>query len=156
MPKGSPDTVAAYLRIPRTAHGTLSATAEHLGIPLSRVTNAVFHYMLSPLWFREGWDELVRTLREHLEDHGDAVCLHDFTARDWQSAKKQVYSQLERVGLVEDFQWRRSSAATDRILCSFKVSEAGRVIADLYKSIGGMDDPDDDFELTDEGDEVAS
>lgn len=140
MGKVSEETVAAYLRIPRSAHSTLEATAQHLELPMSRVINALFHFTFSSVPFRVEWGDLVRTLRSDLDASRNGVVLFDFSARDWESDKRSLYDLLERTGLVEDFHWRHTPSA--RVICSFKVSDSGRVVADIFHRIGAMDPPD--------------
>ena len=140
MTKANPETVATYLRIPSSAHRTLLTTAQVLDVPISRVTSALFNYMLSPVSFKRPWSDFVAELRQHIG--GPAVCLHDFEAHVWERDKHVVYSELEKIGLVEDFMWTRSSSGSGRVLCSFKISEAGRVIANIFDTVGALQPPD--------------
>jgi hypothetical protein len=144
MAKVGEESVATYLRIAKSAADTLHGTASLLGLPVSRVVNALFHFMLAPTSFQDNWEKRVRELRQAINEHtseNGAVRIYDFSAREWDFEKHETYRWLECSGLVEDLAWRRSSER--RILCSFKVSDAGRVVAEVFKNAGMTDDVDD-------------
>ncbi len=139
-------SVSVYLRMPRTARNTLDEMARHLGMKPSIVTNAVFRFVTQPDWF-QGWDDHVKHLRAIVAREGDGMklCLHDFSIEEWQE-RRRTYDWLDKMGLIEDFGWRRSMNHSTRIICSFNVSDTGRVIALMFKE-SGIADPIEQDEL---------
>ena len=150
MAKATEDSVSTYLRIPKSAADTLHGTASLLNMPVSRVVNALFHFTLAPSSFQSDWESHVKALRSAIDQRdSNAVRLYDFTALEWSHDKHRTYTWLERTGLVEDLAWRKVTG--QRVLCSFKVSDTGRVVAEVFKNAGMTDDPDaDDVAFTDE------
>jgi hypothetical protein len=141
--KVSEKSVSVYLRMPRSARNTLDEMSRHLEMKPSTVTNALFRFVTQPAWFH-GWSEHVETLRAIVErDGGKKLCLHDFSFDEWQE-RRRTYDWLERMGLIEEFEWRRSYNHSSRVICSFKVSDAGRVVALIFKEVGISDPIDQD------------
>jgi hypothetical protein len=156
----SEESVSVYLRMPKSSRATLEEMARHLDLKPSKVTNALFRFVTHPLWF-EGWTDYVTELRAIVErQRGRKICLHDFTFDEWQD-RKRMYGWLERMGLIEEFDFRRSANYARRIICSFKVSDAGRVVALIFSKVGVLDDiAQDEFDevvgVNVEADEMVS
>jgi hypothetical protein len=139
MAHASEESVAAYLRIPRSAHGLLKETAEHLGLPLSQVTFAIFNFLLSPAAIRGNWPNLVAHMRE-LFGEMNQVFLQDFEQSEW-DARRETYEKMQEMGLVQEFTSRVMNSG--RIGCTFKVSDSGRVISHILGVIGMTKAPDE-------------
>ncbi len=147
MAKATEESVSAYMRIPRSAYDTLQSTATLLNMPLAKVTNALFNFTFAPQSFQADWALHVRALRASIAENEAAkrrpnVCLYDFSAMQWDTEKHATYTWLERMGLVEDFMWRRG--ANQRVLCSFRISDTGRVIAEVFKNCWITEPPDEE------------
>lgn len=133
----------AYLRMPKGTHNLLTETSQQLGLPLAQVANAIFHFALTPSSFQTGWSQRVSELREIIRLIGDrGVLLRDFTYDEWDE-RRRTYEWLERMGLIEELAWKRSINYSRRVICSFRVSDTGRVIAEVFKGAGFTEDPDD-------------
>ncbi len=147
--KAMEDTVSTYLRIPKSAADALHDTASLLNLPLSRVVNALFHFTLAPASFQSDWQNHVKVLRAAIDQRdNNAVRLCDFTVREWSLDKHRTYTWLELSGLVEDLAWRQVTG--QRVVCSFKVSDTGRVVAEVFKNAGMTEDDADDVAPIDE------
>jgi hypothetical protein len=146
--KATDESVSVYLRMPRTSRQTLEEMAHHLGMRPSTVTNAIFRFVTQPDWFR-GWERHVTELRAIIDRQGDGskLCLHDFSIEEWQE-RRQAYHWLDRMGFIEEFTSRRSVNYSKRVICSFKISDTGRVIALIFKDTG-ISDPIDQDDLDD-------
>ena len=156
----SEESVSVYLRMPKSSRTTLEEMASHLRMKPSKVTNALFRFVTQPMWF-EGWTEHVAELRQIVEREGSRkLCLHDFSVGEWQD-RKRVFEWLDDMGLIEEFDFRPSVNYSGRVICSFKISDAGRVVAYIFSKVGVSDDIDQDeldeaINMNEETDSMAS
>jgi len=156
----SEESVSVYLRMPKSSRTTLEEMARLLDMKPSKVTNALFRFVTQPVWF-EGWTEHVAELRKIVEREGSRkICLHDFSVGEWQD-RKRVYQWLADMGLIEEFDFRPSVNYSQRVICSFKISDAGRVVAHIFSKVGVLDDVDQDeldeyVNMNEDGDVMAS
>jgi hypothetical protein len=127
------DSVTQYLRIPASQHAMIREIAGALGIPMQRVIAAMFHFLFQPPAADEAWGQVLEILRAAASGLA-RVTMFDLDESDFY-ARRQNYELLARMGLIEDFDWKHARDAR-RILCTFKVSEMGRVIAELFKQSG--------------------
>lgn len=129
-------TVPVYLRMPRSASESLNEIAETLGLKPSAVANAIFRYITYPDWFVD-WQEHVKMLRAVASREIDKqMHLTDFSIEDWLRHYRPMFKKLDAMGLIEDFDFSSSLNETRRIICTFRVSDAGRVIANIFKETG--------------------
>jgi hypothetical protein len=143
-------TVPVYLRMPRSSSESLNEIAKMLGVKPSLVANAIFRFVMYPDWFID-WDAHVRALRSVVDRETENRCLADFSISDWLE-RRPVYDKLEQMGLIEDFDFSSSVNKTRRIICTFRVSDAGRVIAEIFKETGIADTiKSDEFEKPSSG-----
>jgi hypothetical protein len=130
---GQEGTVSMYLRVPRTANESLNEIAELLDMKLSAVANAIFRFVMRPDWFKD-WPAHVETLRNVVaRDRRDTACLADFSIEDWQE-RSATFKRLGDMGLIEGLDFTKSDSG--RVICTFRVTDAGRVIAKLFEETG--------------------
>jgi hypothetical protein len=149
-------TVAMYLRVARTANEALGKIAGHLGMKQSAVTNVILRFVLWPDWFVD-WQRHVETLRSVVaREKPDLACMADFNHEEWQE-HYATFKRLEELGLIEQFDHTPSLSESGRIICTFHVTDAGRVIAQLFEE-SGMTKAVRDDELTkpQDGEPMAS
>lgn len=128
-------TVPVYLRMPRSASESLNEIAETLGLKPSAVANAIFRFITYPDWFVD-WPAHVGMLRAVASREIDKqMCLADFSIEDWLQYRP-IFKKLDEMGLIEDFDFSSSLNETRRMICTFRVSDAGRVIASIFKETG--------------------
>jgi hypothetical protein len=132
---GQAETVSMYLRVPRTANEALSEIASLLDMKLSAVANAIFRFVMRPDWFVD-WPQHVETLRGVVKrDRADLACMADFTVEDWQR-RAATFKRLAEMGLIERLDFSTSLSDSGRVICTFNVTDAGRVIAKLFDETG--------------------
>jgi hypothetical protein len=138
-------TVPMYLRVPRTANESLSEIADLLGMKMSAVTNAIFRFVMHPDWFKD-WPKHVETLRTVVDrDKGETVCLADFSLEEWEG-RSATYKRLAAMGLIDGLDFGASLSDSGRVICTFRVTDAGRVIAKLFEETGMTGDvPSDEL-----------
>ena len=128
-------TVPVYLRMPRSASESLSEIAETLALKPSAVANAIFRFIMHPDWFVD-WPVHVDMLRAVATREIDKqMCLADFSIEDW-LRYRPIFKKLDEMGLIEAFDFSSSLNETRRMICTFRVSDAGRVIASIFKETG--------------------
>jgi hypothetical protein len=139
MAEKAPDsTVPVYMRMQRSSSESLNEISKLLRLKPAAVANAIFRFVMYPDWFTD-WDEHVRTLRSVVDrDAEDQSCLAGFTISEWLE-RRPIYDKLEKMGLIEDFDFSSSVSETRKIICTFRISDAGRVIAEIFKQTGITD-----------------
>jgi len=117
----------------------LKEIAEHLDTSVNTVVNAVFDYVLAPKTVKFTWTEHVDALRQLLLEAGitDSTQLYDFSSSEWDQ-KASFYALMQEVGLIEGLQTKRSVNFADRVICSFRLTMTGRVMAHLLHHEGGF------------------
>lgn len=128
-------TVSMYLRVPRTANEALAEIACLLDMKLSAVANVIFRFVMRPDWFVD-WPQHVETLRSVAKrERGDLACMADFTIKEWQQ-RAATFKRLAEMGLIEGLDFSTSLSDSGRVICTFRVTDAGRVIAKLFAETG--------------------
>jgi len=136
--KATDPTIPVYLRMPRSASESLNEIANVLGLKPSAVANAIFRFITYPDWFVD-WKQHVDMLRAVVDrDANNRLCSADFTIADW-LVYRPVFKKLDEMGLIEDFDFSSSVSETRKIIATFRVSDAGRVIAEIFKETGIAD-----------------
>jgi hypothetical protein len=133
--KATDQTVPVYLRMPRSASESLNEIAAALDLKPSAVANAIFRFIMYPDWFVD-WKAHVDMLRK-VVSRGivDGPCQANFSVDEWLT-HGPLYKKLDEMGLIENFDFSSSLSETRDIICSFSVSDAGRVIAEIFKETG--------------------
>lgn len=136
------ETANLNLRVPAVSYEMLRAIAAELETSVNTVVNAVFEYALAPKSVQLVWSDGVNVLRQLLLEAGHNQSLHmcDFTSSEWDQ-KSRFYRRLMDIGFIEDLRLKPSVNFPDRVLCGFRLTVTGRIVARLLQG----DDPLNNF-----------
>jgi hypothetical protein len=110
----------------------IEAYARDLGLPMIAVTSALVSFGLA---VRAGipLDTFSDELRQMMGDPGEGrIIACEFTDEQWMP-RRLVYEKFCELGLIEGLRAKPSLNYADRWIVAFNVSDAGRVLADLFK-----------------------
>lgn len=129
-------TVPVYLRMPRSASASLNEIADALGLKSAAVANAIFRFITYPDWFVD-WPAHVDMLRAfaHRDANSQTAWADSFSIEDW-LRYRPIFTKLHQMGLIEDFDFSSSLNEKRKVICTFRISDAGRVIAQIFKETG--------------------
>lgn len=140
-------TVSQYLRMPASQHAMVDQVAKQLGIPMSRVLNAMLGFLMQTPPQRATWAELLKFLRgtyaEEAKRHGTVMV--DFDESQFET-RRANYQILEKIGLIENLVFKRASEGR-RVYCSFRVSEMGRVMTEIFRRSARVPDTDEELQV---------
>jgi hypothetical protein len=126
------------VRIPTGQWSMLKQIADRLGVTINLVVACILHWNLEAAKDRELWIRAVETLHELVVEDGDGLLLYDFDASEW-NQRLSNYRDMENIGLIDDLRFKRSTSA-NRYLCSFRLTNRGRIIASVLKDRAEDDD----------------
>jgi hypothetical protein len=119
------------VRIPTDQWSMLKQIADRLDVTINLVVSSILQWNLEASKDQELWIRAVRTLRDLVAEDDDGLLLYDFNDSEWHDRLRN-YRDMENIGLIDDLRYRRSSSA-DRWLCSFRLTNRGRVIASVLE-----------------------
>jgi hypothetical protein len=146
-----------YLRVASTANDALNDIAGALDMKLSAVANVILRFVMRPDWFND-WSQHVDTLRAVVKrERPDLACMADFAQKEWLE-RSGTFKRLAEMGLIEHLDFSTSLSDSGRVICTFRVTDAGRVIARLFEESGMTKTVSDDELSTksNDGQPVAS
>jgi hypothetical protein len=120
------------VRIPTGQLNMLRQIADRLDVTVNLVVASILLWNLEASRDQELWMRAVRTLRDLIVEDDDRLQLYDFDDSEWDERLRN-YRDMENIGLIDDLRYRRSSASTSRWLCSFRLTNTGRVIASVLQ-----------------------
>lgn len=119
------------VRIPHGQKRMLECISERLGISVNSVVTIMIRWQFVAASNQELWINAVATFRDLLgEDADDGVVLHDFSDDEWHD-RLTNYRALQDIGLIENLRYKQSSSVANRWLCSFRLTQTGRVVASV-------------------------
>jgi hypothetical protein len=127
------------VRIPGGQKAILQEIAERLKVTLNLVVACILQWNLEASKDQELWMRAVKTLRELVPDDENGLQLYDFDSSEWDE-RLNNYRDMEMIGLIDDLSFRQS-ASTKRWLCSFWLTNRGRVIASILQDRAEDDSP---------------
>lgn len=128
------------VRVPTGQWTMLKQIADRLGVTINLVVTCILQWNLEAAKDQELWMRAVKTLRDLIEEDEDGLMIYDFSDSEWQD-RLANYRDMENIGLVDALRFRRSASASNRWLCSFRLTRTGRVIASVLNANAEEDQP---------------
>lgn len=132
---GRSATRSTYVKFNDAQAAGIEAYARDLGMPMIAVTSALVSFGLairSGIPLHAFTDELSRIMGDPGEGR---VVACEFTDRQW-TPRRAVYEKFCELGLIEDLRAKPSLNYADRWIVAFHISDAGRVLVDLFRDAG--------------------
>lgn len=130
--KEQPQSANLNVRIPIGQWSMLKHIAARLGVTLNSVVAAILQWNLVASSNQKLWMKSVEALRELVGEDDHGVMLFDFDDSEWQD-RLQNYQAMAEIGIIDALRYRQSATASSRWLCSFRLTETGRVIASILE-----------------------